>query len=249
MRCQFTSFVMLLCCHWQCHFRLVRGAHRNPLCCQSNGTYLILFGLHLAKEINNHFDWYWCYRLDRWEASNFSLLPFARFAFDRHQLYIAHSQSPCLSVCLSFCCLLHLYIGVIIEQIRFSSLYSQIISFYLQSIACCVFQEICLLMFLITFGESFTSLSRTKTKCYTRKHNCIKVYQVSSLSRDKTYSTGFRHTNHQIPYLSIYWIEHRYSDWKSFDFGLSWFVVCAAVAHCCRSKLGRFHNSHSLSWV
>lgn len=40
--CLFCDAVVTLC------------AHRNPLWCQSNGTYLILFGLHLVKEINNH---------------------------------------------------------------------------------------------------------------------------------------------------------------------------------------------------
>lgn len=63
--CLFCDAVVTLC------------AHRNPLWCQSNGTYLILFGLHLAKEINNHL-YIALQHGPKWKtakASNFSFCP------------------------------------------------------------------------------------------------------------------------------------------------------------------------------
>lgn len=76
---------------------VIAYAHRNPLYCQSNGTYLILFGLHLAKEINNHL----LQRVaasaahrTREEASNFSFAPLSMVV----QLFL------CLCVTSRFWC-------------------------------------------------------------------------------------------------------------------------------------------------
>lgn len=85
--CLFCDAVVTLC------------AHRNPLWCQSNGTYLILFGLHLAKEINNHL-YIALQHGPKWKLPKHLISRFALpgFIFSA----ILHQEYQKLKICASF---------------------------------------------------------------------------------------------------------------------------------------------------
>lgn len=79
-------------------------------------------------------------------------------------------------------------------------------------------------MFLIAF-VSFSLHCLAPKSSVTRKHNCIKVYQILQLKQRQKYSTEFCHSNLQIQYLSFIvqnaeiQIENR--------------SISFIVAHCC----------------
>lgn len=143
-------------------------------------------------------------------------MPFVLFTFHAWAILIAYSYSAsraclmfklsALSVCM---CLLHLHSGVIIELNtfdfhRFTYTHTSTDNFFLPAIdrLFCISRD----LFTDVFdyiGEFFTSLSRTKKKCYTQTQ-LHKGLPNSQLKQRQKYSTEFFHTHRQqIQYLSF----------------------------------------------